>query len=43
MEKCAQCAAGLNPVKLKRQYVHHDRKTGKIVVCEPKTCSLKRS
>lgn len=37
MSVCAKCAAGLKPVKLKRQYIHHDRKTGRIVVCDTKT------
>lgn len=30
---CAHCETGLVPTKLKRQWVHHDSKTGRIVVC----------
>lgn len=30
---CIQCAAGDAPVKMKRQWIHHDAKTGKLVVC----------
>lgn len=30
---CAHCETGLVPTKLKRQWVHHDCRTGRIVVC----------
>lgn len=31
--KCAKCAAGDAPVKMKRQWIHHSAKTGKLIVC----------
>jgi len=34
--KCIHCQFGLDPVRLKRQWVHHFRDTGQIVVCEDK-------
>jgi hypothetical protein len=30
---CMHCACGLQPVKLKRQWVHYFRDEGRIVVC----------
>jgi hypothetical protein len=30
---CSHCAAGLEPVKMKRQWVHHFRGDGRIAVC----------
>jgi hypothetical protein len=33
-ETCPHCAAGLKPVKMRRQWIHHDRRTGEIAVCE---------
>ena len=34
---CVHCAAGLEPVKMKRQWVLHFPETGRIVVCEDAT------
>jgi hypothetical protein len=34
---CVHCAAGLEPVKMKRQWVHHFQETGRIVVREDAT------
>jgi hypothetical protein len=33
---CVHCQCGLQPVRLKRQWVHHFRDTGQVVVCEDK-------
>jgi hypothetical protein len=33
IEACIHCACGAQPVRLKRQWVHHFRDTGQIVVC----------
>jgi hypothetical protein len=32
--RCEFCEAGMKPVKLKRQYVHHLRRLGRVVVCQ---------
>ncbi len=31
---CVHCQFGLEPVRLRRRWVHHFRETGQIVVCE---------
>ena len=31
---CSLCRAGHKPTRLKRQKIHHDRRTGRIVLCE---------
>ena len=31
---CSLCRAGYKPTRLKRQKIHHDRATGRIVLCE---------
>lgn len=30
---CIHCDFGLKPVRMKRQWIHHDRSTGQIAVC----------
>lgn len=30
---CDQCADGHPPIKLKRQWVHHFKATGRVIVC----------
>ena len=36
---CSLCRAGQKPARLKRQKVHHDRATGRIVLCEDQPMS----
>ena len=30
---CVFCDLDFKPVKMKRQWIHHDPKTGKLIVC----------
>lgn len=36
---CVHCQFGLQPVRLRRRWVHHFADTGTIVVCEEKNLS----
>jgi hypothetical protein len=36
---CSLCRAGHKPTRLKRQKIHHDRRTGRIVLCEDQPMS----
>ena len=33
IETCDPCAGGHPPIKLKRQWVHHFKSTGRVIVC----------
>ena len=37
--ECALCKRGDKPVRMKRQKIHHDRATGRIVLCEDQPMS----
>ena len=37
--QCALCKSGNKPTRLKRQKIHHDRRTGRIVLCEDQPMS----
>jgi hypothetical protein len=39
---CMHCACGLQPVKLKRQWVHYFRSEGRTEVCPDKGLKLTR-
>jgi hypothetical protein len=39
---CVHCAAGLEPVKMKRQWVHHFGGDGRIVVCADRNLKPER-
>ena len=39
---CVHCAAGLEPVKMKRQWVHHFRGDGRIAVCTDRNLKPER-
>jgi hypothetical protein len=39
---CVHCAAGLEPLKMKRQWVHHFRGDGRIVVCADRNLKPER-
>lgn len=32
-EICPHCAAGHQATKMKRNWIHHDPKTGRLIVC----------
>ncbi len=38
---CVHCQFGLQPVRLRRRWVHHFPDTGQMVVCEEKNIELK--
>ena len=42
--ECALCERGDKPTRMKRQKIHHDRATGRIVLCEdqPMSEAIKR-
>ena len=39
---CVHCAAGLEPVKMKRQWVHHFPGDGRIAVCADRNLKPER-
>jgi len=39
---CVHCAAGLEPVKMRRQWVHHFRGDGRIAVCADRNLKPER-
>ena len=39
---CVHCAAGLEVVKMKRQWVHHFRGNGRIAVCADRNLKPER-